>query len=103
MKSVFTKVKSLGTVAKLAICLVIIVLGYFGYKSLFAQTATPTTYTLTTVSRGDIITSVAGTGQVVADVLATIACIIPDEANVAKFCQRENAQYWILNGDIMQV
>lgn len=67
MKSVFTKVKSLGTIAKLAICLAIIILGYFGYKNLFAQAATPTTYTLTTVSRGDIITSVTGTGQVVAD------------------------------------
>ena len=67
MKSVFTKVKSLGTVAKLAICLAIIIVGYLSYKNLFAQAATPTTYTLTTVSRGDIIISVAGTGQVVAD------------------------------------
>lgn len=40
---------------------------------------------------------------VVADVLASVACIIPDEVSVVKFCQRENAQYWILNDDIMQV
>ena len=40
---------------------------------------------------------------VVADVLATIACIISDEAVVAKICKKENAEYWVLNNDIMQV
>lgn len=67
MKSVFNKVKSLSTPLKLIICFAVILAAYFGYKNLFAQAAVPTTYNLTTVSRGDIITSVAGTGQVVAD------------------------------------
>jgi thiamine biosynthesis lipoprotein len=40
---------------------------------------------------------------VVADVLATVACIIHDEATVSKIFEKDNAQYWILNDDIMQV
>lgn len=67
MKSIFSKVRSLSTIAKVAIGLTLLIFGYLGYKNLFAQSATPTTYNLTTVSRGDIITSVTGTGQVIAD------------------------------------
>lgn len=40
---------------------------------------------------------------VVADILATITCVMQDEAALETLCKKEHTEYWILNDDIIQV
>jgi HlyD family secretion protein len=42
-------------------------IGYYAYANYFATTATKTTYNLTKVEKGNIITLISGSGQIVAD------------------------------------
>lgn len=49
---------------KLFIWLAILALGFGGYWFFFKKTATPPQYTLTSVKKGSLITTVSGTGQV---------------------------------------
>lgn len=52
---------------KLSLLIIALLISYYVYSHWFATASSVTTYNLATVSRGDIITSVAGTGQVIAD------------------------------------
>jgi multidrug efflux pump subunit AcrA (membrane-fusion protein) len=52
---------------RLSLLIVALIISYYVYSHWFTATSSVTTYNLATVSRGDIITSVAGTGQVIAD------------------------------------
>jgi RND family efflux transporter MFP subunit len=50
-------------IMSVVLALILIIVGYYGYKKVFAST-TPTQYVLGAVERGTLISSVSGTGQV---------------------------------------
>jgi len=66
MRTYFTKFKAYFAAHKgmgIAVLIVLAGIGYYGYGKVFAKTA-ETRYVLGTVSRGTLITSISGTGQV---------------------------------------
>lgn len=66
MRSFIQKIWTFVTLRKFTsafIAILILIVGYYGYKSFFAP-ATPVKYVMTTVEKGTLTTSVSGSGQV---------------------------------------